>query len=331
MLSCEQQYIAMLQRCTQLGHKKSLYGDDDSAQFVQSLFGEFVRHSFAEGFPIYSHKRVAWHIAIKEMLWFLGGDNDFRILQQSGVRIWDSWAIKQCRKDYPIVSKGLSDEQVLNRIANGTFTCNLLLHYFNATNWAGTGLDQTDWAMQGLAKAPYRKSYYINSWNPATTYEQANELGNESVILPACHYGHQLVAKQGEAESSATKLSMLVNIRSNDLLLGQPFNLVQYGALLQMYCLCLSNRTGHPWVPDELLINICDAHIYSNQLVQIPQCIANAQQIRADDSAQCELKIQNRGQTSLKSFTIGDFTLSGYQPIGRIRFDKAYVAGGYDA
>jgi len=55
-------------------------------------------------------------------------------------------------------------------------------------------------------------------------------------------------------------ISLMVNIRSNDLLLGNPFNIASYGILLQM----LANECN--MIADELTITIGDAHIYLNHL-----------------------------------------------------------------
>ena len=50
------------------------------------------------------------------------------------------------------------------------------------------------------------------------------------------------------------------NQRSSDVPLGLPFNFVSYGALLHM----IANEVN--MIPDELIVNIGDAHIYENQL-----------------------------------------------------------------
>jgi thymidylate synthase len=60
-------------------------------------------------------------------------------------------------------------------------------------------------------------------------------------------------------------LSIMVNIRSNDVPLGLPFNIASYGLLLEI----IAKSTN--MTPDELIINIGDAHIYLNQIEGIKE------------------------------------------------------------
>jgi thymidylate synthase len=55
-------------------------------------------------------------------------------------------------------------------------------------------------------------------------------------------------------------LSIMVNIRSNDVPLGLPFNIASYALLLML----IAKEVD--MTPDELIINIGDAHIYLNQI-----------------------------------------------------------------
>ena len=61
------------------------------------------------------------------------------------------------------------------------------------------------------------------------------------------------------------KLSLKVTIRSNDLFLGNPFNIASYGLLLHL----LSKEVN--MVPNELILSLGDAHIYTNHIEQCKQ------------------------------------------------------------
>ena len=320
ILPIEEQYLELCEQVLNKGYKKDLFNSD--GQYIKTVLGAMLKHDFALGFPIYKSKRVMWRTAIKEMLWFIQGDNDPRWLIKNNVRIWDEWIYKAYQELYPDSEK--SKEEFFDEVKENPNSLSLPfevpLHYGNMTNWDGLNHDQTDWVLEQLPKAPHRKSYLVSLWDPTTVYHQAEALGNTSVVLPACHFAHQLVSNQ------ENMLSLVVDIRSNDLFLGNPFNVAQYGALLEMYCLCLTNRTGTDWTPDELVVMIHDAHLYSKHFETITKQKEQAAQIEVFDVA--HLLIENRGQRSLKDFNSEHFQLANYHTMPAIKGDLL-AAGGY--
>ena len=321
LLPIEEQYLALCGDVIRDGHTKQLYGSNDE-QFIKSVLGAMLRHNFLLGFPVYRSKKVYWRTAIKEMLWFIQGSNDPHWLINNNVRIWDDWMHKAHLQEFEV---SIEDRNEFLELAYSQESWpgtphEIPLHYGNMTNWDGTGLNQTDWVLEQLPKAPHRKSYLVSLWNPQTVYHMAKEQGRESVVLPACHFAHQLVSNQRD------HLSLIVDIRSNDLFLGNPFNVAQYGALLKMYCLCLTNRTGTTWTPDELVVMIHDAHLYSKHFDSIQLQYKQSYQI--EEFNKVELQIENRNQESLIDFVPDDFQLANYFPQKGIRAEL-FDAGGY--
>ncbi len=49
----------------------------------------------ADGFPLVTTRKVPYKAIIKEMLWFISGSTDNRVLNEQGVKIWDKWAVRQ--------------------------------------------------------------------------------------------------------------------------------------------------------------------------------------------------------------------------------------------
>lgn len=323
LLPIEEQYLDLCTQVMRKGHVKELFNSGDG-QYIKTILGAMLRHDFDYGFPVYSSKKVMWKTSVKEMLWFIQGTNDPAWLIQNKVKIWDDWIYKAHQKQFPdsTMSKKRFQQTVESiGLLSSQIACpdRVPLHYGNLTNWEGTGHDQTEWVLEQLPKAPHRKSYLVSLWNPLTVYHQADATGNESVVLPACHFAHQLVS------NSTGHLSLIVDIRSNDLFLGNPFNVAQYGALLEMYCHCLVNRTGTEWFPDELVVMIHDAHLYSKHFGAV-----QTQQIQSlnVNHERATLLIENRGQTRLQDFVIEDFQLSNYNPQPYIKGDL-FDAGGY--
>jgi thymidylate synthase len=126
----------------------------------------------------------------------------------------------------------------------------------------------------------------VNAWN-------VGELNQ--MVLPPCHYSFQVYTRElseservkfyykkhnkGRVGSKTTKfildndniptraISLMWNQRSADTFLGLPFNIASYGLLLMM----IADEVN--MVPDELIGNLGDTHLYSNHIEQAKEQI----------------------------------------------------------
>ena len=137
-------------------------------------------------------------------------------------------------------------------------------------------IDQISELIKQLKDNPDSRRLLISAWNPAEV---------DDCVLPPCHYGFQVYTRElswkerwehyfynvsNERCLSETELdkinypkraiSLMFNMRSNDVPLGLPFNLASYGLLLSILGEIVN------MVPDELIANLGDAHIYLNQI-----------------------------------------------------------------
>jgi len=101
------------------------------------------------------------------------------------------------------------------------------------------------------------------------------------MVLPPCHYGFQVYTRElTEYEIFHLKLddvtnnniptraiSLMWNQRSVDTFLGLPFNIASYGLLLEIIAKTVN------MVPDELIGNLGDVHLYSNHIEQAKEQI----------------------------------------------------------
>jgi thymidylate synthase len=154
----------------------------------------------------------------------------------------------------------------------------------------------------------------------------------DQMALPPCHYGFQVYTRelslservnlfmQGKKverflEKITNKdldnenipkraISLMWNQRSADLFLGIPFNIASYGLLLTI----LSKEVN--MVPDELIGNLGDTHLYLNHIEQAKEQIGREP---------FPLPTLNQFPTytgtkpSIESYVLGDFTLKNYQ------------------
>jgi thymidylate synthase len=116
----------------------------------------------------------------------------------------------------------------------------------------------------------------------------------DSMVLPPCHYGFQVYTREltfDERHSMYQKLfsgfhctepthgnfdgegipkraiSLMWNQRSVDTFLGLPFNIASYALLLEI----IAKEVN--MIPDELIGNLGDTHLYSNHVEQAKEQI----------------------------------------------------------
>lgn len=117
-----------------------------------------------------------------------------------------------------------------------------------------------------------------------------------------------------EAKVPTRKLSSTLYMRSNDIPLGHPFNIVQYALLTHMVAQTVGMATDtFTWMGG-------DCHIYENQWPGVLEWMA--QEAQKDSTPTVNL---NPHITELTSFGVDDVKIVGYKHGGRVKFPKAAV------
>jgi thymidylate synthase len=117
------------------------------------------------------------------------------------------------------------------------------------------------------------------------------------MVLPPCHYGFQVWTRE---ENGQRYISLMWNQRSVDTFLGLPFNIASYGLLLHI----IANEVD--MIPDELIGNLGDTHLYLNHIEQAKE------QISRDPFDLPQLKTDAK-LDGICCNTPDDFVLEGYQ------------------
>jgi thymidylate synthase len=147
------------------------------------------------------------------------------------------------------------------------------------------GVDQIQNLINELKTNPDSRRLMVNAWN-------VGEL--DQMVLPPCHYGFQVytrelseserfnwygnkidshmhhdhIVQEMNQENVPTRaISLMWNQRSVDTFLGLPFNIASYGLLLEI----IAKEVN--MVPDELIGNLGDVHLYSNHIDQAKEQI----------------------------------------------------------
>jgi thymidylate synthase len=276
---------------------------DRTGTGTKSVFGKQIRHDMRFGFPLLTTKRMAWKTMVTELLWFLKGDTNIKYLVDNGCNIWTGDAYKRYKAVWEYdLDEPLSMEDFVERIKTepdfsrvwgelgpiygnqwrewgSKWETNRIL---GTTTRRKPGIDQIENLIEELKTNPDSRRLMVSAWN-------VDDL--ERMVLPPCHYGFQVYTTEmsikerrarwansvGHNEYYAVnldhedldergfpsrKISLMWNQRSVDTFLGLPFNIASYGLLLMILGKAVN------MIPDELIGNLGDTHLYLDHMTQ---------------------------------------------------------------
>ena len=251
-----------------------------------SYFGAHYRVDLSKGFPLLTTKEVNWPAVLRELLWYLSGEDHIRNLRQH-TKIWDAWA----------------DEQGNLDTAYGRYWRRFPHPYKDEKgHWQVREVDQIKFVIDTLRNEPTSRRMVVTAWEPgnATTSK-----------LPPCHYSF-VFNVQGD------KLNCHLTQRSGDIALGIPFNLACYATLTQMIAQEVGLQPG--WFGH----TIVDAHIYTaapdSGLAEYDHVPGLREQLKREPRPLPRLVIAKKPFDELK---FEDFKLEGYNPHPKIKFKVA--------
>lgn len=259
MNNLDKQYLELLDDILVNGTSK----DDRTGTGTYSVFGRQIRHDMKTGFPLLTTKKMAWKTMTNELLWFLRGETNIKWLVENGCNIWNGDAYKaylnkdsvkhQWERGGDVAEMDVFLSIIKDSMDNEDFGELGPVYGKQWRDWNGN--DQIKNLIKGLKENPDGRRHMVSAWN-------VGEL--DQMVLPPCHYGFQCYVREGKY------LSLMWNQRSVDTFLGLPFNIASYGLLLEI----LAKEVD--MIPDELIGNLGDVHLYSNHLEQAREQITRA-------------------------------------------------------
>jgi len=233
----ENQYLNVLENVFEKGLiKKGRNG------YTKSTFTEHMKFDLTKGFPLVTTRKMFIRGIIEELLFFLRGETDSKILEEKGIKIWSG---NTSREFLDSINKTDMKEGLLGEMYGYQF------RYFDAPYDKQTGkpisddngLDQFSNLINGIIRDPYSRRHLMTSYNP----KQA-----ENGCLYPCH------SLMIQIYIEDNFMDMFCFNRSGDLFHGIPFNIASSALLLHIICK-ITNYT-----PRFLNITVGDAHIYES-------------------------------------------------------------------
>ena len=245
---------------------------------------------------------------VTELLWFLKGDTNIKYLVENGCHIWDGDAYKNyvSKVDVELIAESFGTEvrhhtmeEFIERIKNddkfakewgelGPIYGKQWRYWNGLKEYNGYygGVDQISNLIEELKNNPDSRRLMVSAWN-------VGEM--DGMVLPPCHYGFQVYTRELNLDERIDihngyrdplsrssdyfhehmdmygiprrAISLMWNQRSVDTFLGLPFNIASYATLL----LLIAKEVD--MMPEYLIGNLGDTHLYSNHIEQAKEQI----------------------------------------------------------
>jgi thymidylate synthase len=277
--SWEYQYLNIMSDILRFGEVST----DRTGVGTKSIFDVDIRVNLAAGFPAITTKKLAFNSMVAENLWFLEGSSDERRLAeiQYGTRDASKKTIWTANANADYWKPKAAYDGDLGRVYGEQ-----LRFWRTVDNEGNIHLtDQVQNLLTSLKSDPYSRRHILLNYNPG-------ELDDGLMALPACHMMSQYYVRNNT-------LSCKVYIRSNDMFLGNPFNVSGYALMTHIFAHLSGMKVG------TLTLSIGDAHIYLNHVKQVEEQLTRVPH-------QVPSLWVDPAVTSLEQFTLDSFKLVNY-------------------
>jgi dihydrofolate reductase/thymidylate synthase len=241
----EYQYLELIADIGRLGDKRL----DRTGTGTHAIFAPRMEFDLRKGFPLLTTKKTWFDGIKKELLFFISGRTDTKILENQGVMIW----------------KGNTSEEFLRKNnlpwREGDMGPGYSFQWRHSgaeykgcdADYRGQGVDQLANLIRDLKVNPFSRRHIISAW----------DVGNiNNMALPPCHCFVQFFVGC-DGQGIPTYLDCCLYQRSSDMFLGVPFNIASYSLLM----IIIGNLTN--LTPRKFIHELGDAHVYLNHIDQI--------------------------------------------------------------
>ena len=257
----------------------------------------FVYDLSEDKFPLFTTKYMPQEIILAELLFFMRGQTNVKILQDQNVRIWDA-----------NTSKEFMESRALGHYEEGDAgpIYGFQWRHFGAkyegmnADYTGKGVDQLQWIIDTINNndEEQMRRLIMSAWNPPDLPMMA---------LPPCHVLYTFTVDRDTNTISCTLFQ-----RSGDAGLGVPFNVASASALTYV----IGKFTNLK--PDKLYHTVVDYHLY----VEHVEPIMKAKMLERKPYEPPKLVIGGEA-TCVDDIKIEDFVITNYSHHPRVRMPMA--------
>jgi dihydrofolate reductase/thymidylate synthase len=308
--SDEAKYLELLDRIIR-------YGDHRETRNAKtySLFGSTLEFNLSRGdFPLLTSKKMFYRGIFEELIFFLKGQTDTKILEERKVMIWHDNTTKEFIKN---------NNKKLEEYDMGPMYGFQWRHfgapYIGCTkdgSYKGKGIDQLENVINLLVDDPHSRRIMMTTFNPQQV---------DDGVLHPCHgivvqfYVEPLIrmdrSDQDDVDNSERyMISLQMYQRSADSVLGVPFNIASYAVLLHVIVNLVNNNSRRKhladYLPGRIIMVFGDVHIYQQHIE-----VAKEQIKRIHSTYRFpHFKINKnlKSLDDLNGLTIDDFVISDY-------------------
>ena len=249
-----------------------------------SKFNKTLSFDLQKGFPLLTTKKMFWKGIVEELLFFIRGDTDTKLLSNKGVKIWEP----NTNKDF-LNKMNLDYEEGLMGPMYGYQWRFFNKKYLNNDN---DFIDQLKKVIDEIKNDPMSRRILMTTFNPLQV-----ELG---VLYPCHSIIIQFYVEENKDNNNYLCCSMYQ--RSCDLFLGLPFNIASTSLLLHIIA-SLTNT-----IPGTVNIILGDYHIYSEHKEQV------LTQIAREPYSLCQLVIPNfNNLEDVEKSSLDDYKIYNYE------------------
>lgn len=156
----EYQYLDLIKNIIENGVEKM----DRTGTGTRSVFGAQMRFNLRNNtFPLLTTKRVFYRGVAEELLWFLKGSTNAKLLSEKNVRIWDGNGSKEYLES---IGLGHREEGDLGPVYGFQW------RHFGAeykdmhSDYTDKGIDQLNQVIEKIKQNPNDRRLIVSAWNP---------------------------------------------------------------------------------------------------------------------------------------------------------------------
>lgn len=255
-----------------------------------SKFGKTLEFDLSKGFPLITTKKMFVRGIFEELIFFLKGQTDSKILEEKGVNIWKDNSTREFLDsvglNYPVGTIGPMYGYNWNHFG--------FPYQGSDYDYTDKGFSQINYCLNLLKNDPHSRRIIMTTYNPSVAHQ--------GVLWP-CHS----LMLQFFVEKDY-KLSLACFNRSQDLGIGIQFNFSSTALLIHFFCIVINSDEsyhGPKYTPGRLIMNLGDVHIYESHKSSV------VRQILRDPYKFPEIKINPNNK--LTEFKFEDCEWLNYQ------------------